>query len=74
MNKASETMLTDEERRAVSRLKKLAKAWPESLMLFAGGVGLDVRKVRPGQFPGSDTVVAIITGIRADGGDGGDVS
>lgn len=29
--------LTDEERRAISSLKRLSKRWPKSLWVFAGG-------------------------------------
>lgn len=65
--------LTSEEAAAVRALHRLSKRWPKSLMLYAGGTGLDVRKPKPGAFPGADTVVAIILGIPADGGDGGDV-
>lgn len=67
----SEQQLTDAERRAVNRLKRLAKEWPKSLMLFAGGAGLTVRKPETGKFPDDRYVVADIFGIPADGGDGG---
>jgi hypothetical protein len=33
----SEIELTDEERRAIASLKRLAKRWPSTLWLFAGG-------------------------------------
>lgn len=33
--------LTEDERRAIASLKRLAKRWPSTLWLFAGGSGGD---------------------------------
>ena len=66
-----EIELTTEEARAISGLRRLSSIWPKSLMLFAGGAGLTVRKPQAGQFPDDRYVVADIYGIPADGGDGG---
>lgn len=65
--------LTPEEKRAIAALKRLAKRWPQSLILFAtGGGDLSVRKPPPMLFPGTQYEVDFIQGIRAEGGDGGD--
>ena len=62
--------LTPDERRAINSLKRLAKRWPKSLMLFGGG-GLTVRKPEAGKLYDARYIVATIDGIPADGGDGG---
>lgn len=63
--------LTAEERKAIAALRRLAKRWPQTLMLFAGGT-ISIRKAPPGQFPGVQYEVESIDGIPCDGGDGGD--
>lgn len=63
--------LTQDERRAIRSLERVAKTWPKSLLLFAGGTGLTVRKPVPGKFYDDSFVVADIPGIPCDGGDGG---
>lgn len=63
--------LTKEEVKAIASLKRLSKKWPRSLMLFAGGAGLTVRKPVEDEFPDDRYVVAEIYNIPADGGDGG---
>jgi hypothetical protein len=63
--------LTQEERRAVRSLQRLARKWPRSLMLFCGGCGLTVRKPEPGKFYGDEYTIASISGVPCDGGDGG---
>lgn len=63
--------LTQDERRAIRSLERIAKTWPRSLLLFAGGTGLTVRKPVSGKFYGEEYIVATIPGIPNDGGDGG---
>lgn len=67
----TEIILTHEEQKAIKSLERLAKKWPQSLLLFAGGTGLTVRKPINGIYDRS-TVVANILGMPNDGGDGGD--
>lgn len=67
----NEIKLTDDERRAIRSLQRLAKKWPRSLLVYGGTSGLTVRKPTPGEFYDSRFVVADIVGIPADGGDGG---
>lgn len=42
------TRLSSDERRAIASLKRLAKRWPKSLVLFAGNGGLSVLRAAPG--------------------------
>jgi hypothetical protein len=66
---------TDEEARAVASLRRLAKRWPQSLMLFSWSGSLCVVKLNEdGSSPlsGPDPNSAImehIHGITNDGGD-----
>lgn len=69
---SDEKELTEREERAIAALQKLAKTWPQTLVIFCSG-SMDVRKPGPDGRYGYDTVVASIVGIRNDGGDGGDV-
>jgi hypothetical protein len=69
----NETELTPAEKRTIAALRRLAQTWPGTLVLFAGGTGLSVRKPKPGEFYGKETEVAFIPGIMNDGGDGGDI-
>lgn len=69
--------LTDEERRAIKSLERLAKKWPETLWLFSASGSLEVmRKGEDGQpvmnkYGAVDQgyIVATIHGIPNDGGD-----
>ncbi len=56
--------------RAIASLKRLAKKWPPSLLLFAGG-GRTL-SVRKGDSPGMQNEVDFIIGFPNDCGDGGD--
>lgn len=64
---------TAEERKAIASLERLAKRWPDSLMLFSAASSLVV--VRPewsrraDQTMTEDDVLARIYGIPNDGGD-----
>lgn len=58
--------LTAAERKAIRSLEKLATEWPKTLWLFSNNGTLEVHK--GGQFS-DESVVAVITGIRNDGGD-----
>ena len=59
--------LTEEEKKAIASLKRLAAKWPQSLILFASGT-LSVRKGGCGAQHEVDTIF----GIPNDGGDGAD--
>ena len=70
--------LTDEERKAIASLKRLAKKWPESLWLFCGGQeGMAVMRMHEdgghanheGGGVDSEYHVDTINGIDSDGGD-----
>lgn len=69
---SDEKELTALEKRAIAALQKLAKTWPQTLVVFCSG-SMDVRKPGSDGRYGYDTVVAFIDGIRNDGGDGADV-
>jgi hypothetical protein len=64
--------LTPEEKKAIRALQRLGERWPKSLLLFAGGTGISIRKPADCGGTGSDTEVAYVLGIRCDGGDGAD--
>ena len=64
--------LTDKERKAIAKLQSLADEWPQSLVLFASGGALSIRKPKGNEFYSISTEVASVSGIRNDGGDGGD--
>ncbi len=67
-------VLTDDEKRIVRALERLAKNWPRNLILFGGGGALSLRRdPDDGGFVGHEYEVASIQGIRNDGGDGGDM-
>ena len=69
--------LTAEERRAIAKLKRAARNWPDTLWIFGTAGGLRVMKFKPDgtraitPFGGMDPdfVVATISGIECDGGD-----
>jgi hypothetical protein len=65
--------MTHDEMKAIAALKRLGKRWPGSLLLFATGNALGVRKpsLNGGAYD-CTTEVATIEGIPNDGGDGGD--
>lgn len=71
----SKHRLSPEETRAIAALKRLAKRWPESLMLFSWSGTLCVVRVKEdGESPlhGADpnsAIIDTINGIRNDGGD-----
>lgn len=69
--------LTDKERQAIASLERLAKDWPQSLMLLSRDSTLDVIRVSDyhGMFDLSreeraGIVLAQVTGIPNDGGSG----
>jgi hypothetical protein len=59
--------LTDEERRAITALHRLAKRWPQTLKLFSWSGSLCVMRV--GVSPSNDAILTSISGIPNDGGD-----
>lgn len=70
--------LTDEERRAIASLKRLAKRWPDTLWLYAGGspdgiailrTGGDGERVRDSRGSIDQAYVVDSVGIPSDGGD-----
>lgn len=69
--------LTDEEKRAIATLQRLAKRWPRSLWLFATGnnvhvmrCGADGRQVQLGRCGGTDPAYEVAAvNIPNDGGD-----
>jgi hypothetical protein len=67
-------VLTEDEKRIVRGLKRLAKNWPRDLILFAGdGSSISLRRdPGDGGFIGVEHEIAYVNGIRNDGGDGGD--
>lgn len=78
MGKTLEIELTEEEKRAIRTLSRLANNWPESLILFSAGGSLNVVKVYDGEMRtptlpsggvDQDRVVASISGIPNEGGD-----
>ena len=67
--------LTDEERKAIAALKRLAKRWPKSLWLYSASgtlwvmsMGEDGKPARDGEGVHQDYVITHI-GITNDGGD-----
>lgn len=67
----NDMQLTADEVAAIRSLQRLAKKWPQSLMLFGGTGCLTVRKPAPGELYDARYIVADIPGIPSDGGDGG---
>jgi hypothetical protein len=66
------TELTDSERKAIASLKRLAKRWPQSLMLFSANGSLHVMPnvgCEGGRGRDNDEIIATIYGIPNDGGD-----
>lgn len=62
--------LTITERKAIERLKKLAKGWPKTLALFSNAGSLEVHKnSRDGEPFTNDTYIEEVYGIANDGGD-----
>jgi hypothetical protein len=68
-----ETKLTNAETAAVKALQRLGRKWPKTLMLFASGNTLQVRKPDSSGNYDVQKVVAFVDGFPNDGGDGGDV-
>lgn len=61
--------LTATERKAVERLRKLAKDWPKTLALFSNAGSLEVHR-NDGAEPYTDnTYIEDVYGIQNDGGD-----
>lgn len=69
--------LTDDERKAILALGRVARHWPKTLWLFAGPGNLYVlrknadgsRAMTPDGAFDQSSVVATILGIEAEGGD-----
>lgn len=67
--------LTDEERRAIASLQRLAKRWPKSLTLFSWSGSLVVYHTADkdqfvlGGVEANDLILEAIDGIPNDGGD-----
>lgn len=62
--------LTVTERKAVERLKKLARGWPKTLALFSNAGSLEIHKNGgTGEPYTNDTYIEDIYGITNDGGD-----
>lgn len=61
--------LTITERRALVRLRKLAKGWPKTLSLFSNNGSLEIHKNGSGEPYTNDTYVESVYGITNDGGD-----
>lgn len=64
--------LSDDERAAIKRLEKALKGWPDSLLLFGAGGGLQVRKPLPDGGAGYPAETIEIIDCPCDGGDGAD--
>ena len=60
-----EMVVTKEEQKAIKALQRLAKKWPQSIMLFSWAGSLVVTK----DFKNKMAIVAHITGVPTDGGD-----
>lgn len=67
-----EIKLTAKEKRAIEELKKLAKHWPKSLLIFCGGTNMSIRKIAPDGSYFAEREIDYITDIPNDGGCGGD--
>ena len=63
--------LTVEEQKAIASLKRLAKKWPDSLLLFSFNGSLTVHKYDEAGIP---CEASNIHGIWSDGGDPDDVN
>lgn len=69
--------LSEDEKKAIRSLKRLAKKWPSTLWLFAGNGGLHILKTgKEGEIVlkkhggvDNDYVVDYVDDIYADGGD-----
>ena len=68
--KPDELALTDEERRAIAALERLAKRWPQSLTLFSTGGSICI--VRTDSNFMDDLDAAVITHIEGIPNDGGE--
>lgn len=66
----SEDVLTVKERKAIERLRKMARTWPKTLQLFSNSGTLEVHKNAGGSEPYTEnTFIEEIFGIGNDGGD-----
>ncbi len=62
--------LTDEERKAIASLERLAKRWPQSLKLFSWSGSLCVMRADVSLLDNPEAaVITYIEGIPNDGGD-----
>ena len=62
--------LTDEERKAIAALERLAKRWPQSLKLFSWSGTLCVIRADTSLLDNPEAaVITTIDGIPNDGGD-----
>lgn len=63
--------LTDEERKAIRALERLAKTWPPTLMLQSWSGTLFVARIPPADWDGrmGQYIITSIPGIHNDGGD-----
>lgn len=57
------------ERRAIDRLRRLARTWPKTLALFSNSGTLEVHKSLGGEPYTDETYIDDIYGITNDGGD-----
>ena len=64
--------LTPREAKAIQRLERVFKDWPETLILFGGSGTLSVRKRDADGAYFANREVEVIEGVFCDGGDGGD--
>jgi hypothetical protein len=74
MRQRKPRLLTDNERRAIASLRRLAKRWPQSLMLFSASGTLCVMPNNGEDgfretSRDSEQVIETIHGIPNDGGD-----
>lgn len=71
---ALEELKLSEEEYAIKQLKKVLKKFPKTLLIYAGSHnGLSIRRIpTDGTFYNGKWEVAHISGVKQDGGDGGD--
>lgn len=71
----TDMVATDEERKAIARLRRLARTWPKTLGIFSDGKLWVIRLDANGGFPlrsgrmDQSAVLASIGDIMTDGGD-----
>ncbi len=62
--------LTDEEKKAIKRVVRAFKNFPDTLMIYSQSGMLEIRKPDEGGEYGKYTCVETITGVHNDGGEG----